>query len=215
MLKNLESGGFSAISTGVQHPASIFFFVTLKCHCARYLQFGTNTSLFFQTAEHHITSFLFFFSVKHISALHCATGRRQFRRVRDRAECSQLAEYTNLFGAESEGTPTNNFLRTGHSLQGAGRSPASIGGSVQEAKAFSKHSAHIWCSHAETPLVKSMTLRCQESSMSSPGCRTTVNQLLSGWNSQSCIAFERLMLIKTRVFIIHLKHIRLLRYFAF
>lgn len=72
----------------------------------------------------NITAFLFLFSVKHVSDLHCAIKRRQFRRVQGRAECSQLAEYTNLFGAESEGTPTNHFLHTGHSLQGAGRSPA-------------------------------------------------------------------------------------------
>lgn len=189
--------------------------VTLKCHCAWFLQFST-PPLSFQAAEHPITSFLFLFSVKHVSALHCAIKRRQFRRVRGRAECSQLAEYTNLFGAESEGTPTNHFLRTGHSLQGAGRSPASIGSSVQEAEAFSKHSAPIWCSHAETPLVKSTTLRCQESSKSFPACRTTISQLSSGWNSQSCIAHEK-MLIKTQnepIFIIHLNSNGLLRYFT-
>lgn len=103
----------------------------------------------------NITSFLFLFSVEHVSALHCAIKRRQFLRFRGRAECSQLAEYTNLFGAESEGTPTNRFLRTGHSLQGAGRSPASIGSSVQKAKAFSSavhpYGAHTHKRHWSNP----------------------------------------------------------------
>lgn len=71
-----------------------------------------------------ITLFLFLSSVKHVSALHCATKRRQFRRLWGGAECSRLTRYTNLSGAESEGTPTNRFLRTGHSLRGAARSPA-------------------------------------------------------------------------------------------
>lgn len=102
-----------------------------------------------KTQNTDITLFLFLFSVKHVSALHCATKRRQFRRVWGRAECSQLARYTNLSGAESEGTPTNHFLHTGHSLRGAGRSPASIGRGVCRRPELFPSPVHPYGAHTQ------------------------------------------------------------------
>lgn len=115
-----------------------------------------------KTQNTDITLFLFLFSVKHVSALHCATKRRQFRRVWGRAECSQLARYTNLSAAESEGTPTNHFLRTGHSLQGASRSPASIGRGVCRRPELFPSQVHPYGAHTQKRRWVTFTrIRCQ------------------------------------------------------
>lgn len=78
-LEKLQSGGSSAIFTGVKPPAASVLShpsaivrdcsdVAPTTRCSSTLRNADNTSLFL-------------FSVKGVGTLHCATNRRQFRRV--------------------------------------------------------------------------------------------------------------------------------------
>lgn len=103
-----------------------FCFVTLLgCYHA---WFPPNMALppppLLQAAEYGRYTILFAFSVAQVGPFTLPPMAPVLKGVGQSTECSRVARYTNLFGAESERTPTNNFLRTGRSQQGSGRSPA-------------------------------------------------------------------------------------------
>lgn len=127
-LKSSNPKGFQLLP--LSNASCCFCFVTLLgCYHA---WFPPNTVppphppplLLLQAAEYGCYTILFSFSVAQVGPFTLPPMAPVLKGVGQSTECSRVARYANLFGAESERTPTNNFLRTGRSQQGSGRSPA-------------------------------------------------------------------------------------------
>lgn len=160
-LEKLQSGGFSAISTGAKPPAA-----SVLSHSSAIVRDSSNVAptppLLFQNAEHGHHIIL-------ISLLSETCQRPSL--CHEEAPVPKGLGQSRVFPTRSVHQSVWGWVRRNthqplppYGTLAARRRPLTClhwEGSVQEAGAFSQPSAPIWCSHAETPLVTFTRIRCQ------------------------------------------------------